>query len=102
MALRTQSRDNDGPGLDYLLPGFVAKGNCPAAKLIVSLHRVDEVTVECVPAHLSIGDHVKARAFLKLDRFIDGLVFNLLEGGVIELTAAPMSTSAMIWCGSNS
>jgi hypothetical protein len=67
-----------------LLALFVAKWNGPAPKLVEPLHRIDQVAVESISPHFSVGQHVQTRPELESNRLIDSTVFQTLEVRIRE------------------
>src|SRR5215469_11352857 len=78
-------RDHDRPRLHQLFASFVAERNGPTPILIEALHSIDQVPVECVAAHLSIGEHVQPRTLLQLDGLVNRPVLERLELRMADL-----------------
>jgi hypothetical protein len=69
---------------------LVVKRDRPAAELVVSFCRIDQMAEERIAPHFAIGDHVQARLRLQGNSLIDGAIFDLLELGIADL-ACPAS-----------
>src|ERR1700730_441894 len=78
---------------DKLLSRLVSKGNGPAAVFIEAFQCIDEVAVEGVTSHLSIGNHVDARVLLERDGLVDRPIFYGFELCRVELPCRELLTS---------
>src|SRR5438876_5045000 len=78
--------DNHRAPQSDLLSLFIAELDAPAAVLIEAVNRIDEVPVEGVAPHLTVGDHVDPGLRLDLDRLVDRAVLETLELGRADLT----------------
>src|SRR5450759_585776 len=82
--LPAHAGNHDRPRMAELLALFIPKWNGPAAKLVESLHRIDQVAVKSVSPHFSVGQHVQASPELEGNRLIDGAVLYQLEFRIRE------------------
>jgi hypothetical protein len=64
--------------LDFLSL-FISKWDGPASEFIETFHRVNQVSVEGVPAHLAIGQNFNAGPELQVDCLIDGAILDALK-----------------------
>src|SRR5688572_19045573 len=77
-----QLRNYDGTLDDHLIPLIIMERDCPAAELVVALHSIDQMTVEGIPPHFTIGDHIQSSLQLGVNRLIHSPVLDLLEIGM--------------------
>src|SRR5579863_10438729 len=84
VSLPAQTGNHDRPGMAQFLAFFIAKWNGPAAKLVEPLHRIDQMSIESVTPHFSVGQHVQAIPELEGHGLIDGAVFQSLEFRIRE------------------
>src|SRR5260370_37104126 len=78
---------------DKLLSRFVSKGDGPAPELIKARQRLDQVTIEGVAPHLSIGDDVDASILLEGDGLVHRTVFYGLELRRVDLPCCQLLAS---------
>ena len=71
--------DHDRPLQPRLLPLVVPERDAPAAELVESLERVDQVSVERIAAELAVGDDVEAGGLLQRDGLGDRAILDRLE-----------------------
>ena len=60
---------------------LVVERNRPAAQLVESFERLDQVAEKCVATLFAVGDNVEAGGFLERDGLVDRAVFDRLERG---------------------
>src|SRR5688572_28488874 len=77
-----QLRNHDGALDDHLIPLIIVEGNRPTAELVVAFHSIDQMTVEGIPPHFTVGDHIQSRFDLESNRLIHSPVLDLLEIGM--------------------
>src|SRR2546421_4337950 len=70
---------------DQLLSCLVSKGYCPTSVLIEAIQCLDEVTIEGVATHLSIGNDIDASILLERDGLVHCPIFYGFELRRVEL-----------------
>src|SRR5439155_25446662 len=82
----SEALHDDGSPERELLARLVAERDGPAAELVESVERVNQVAEERVAPLLAVGDHIEPRRLLERDGLVHGLVLDALEHGRVEAT----------------
>jgi hypothetical protein len=87
LAAPLQFLDDDRTLQRRFMPLAVAEGDRPARVLVESLERLDQVAVERVATHLTVGHDVEPRLLLHRDGLVDGAILHLFAGSGRQLAA---------------